>query len=88
VNRRILIIDLDCPFGINHFDLVECDSCAIEDTTVNTGLVTTWDGTYSGNTTFNITWDTSDLWTDPPTTATVHFDHTHVTVTNTTADTS
>lgn len=24
---RTLIVDLDCPFGINHFNLVECDQC-------------------------------------------------------------
>jgi len=27
VKRRILIVDLDCPFGINHYDLVDCEEC-------------------------------------------------------------
>ncbi len=27
MKRRTLIVDLDCPFGINHFDLMECDMC-------------------------------------------------------------
>jgi len=27
VKRRTLIVDLDCPFGINHFDLVDCNEC-------------------------------------------------------------
>lgn len=27
MKRRILIVDLDCPFGINHFDLMLCDEC-------------------------------------------------------------
>lgn len=31
MKRRILIVDLDCPFGINHFDLMDCDQCATVD---------------------------------------------------------
>lgn len=27
MKRRILIVDLDCPFGINHYDLVDCGEC-------------------------------------------------------------
>ncbi len=35
MKRRTLIVDLDCPFGINHFDLLLCDRCVNMDTLVD-----------------------------------------------------
>ena len=31
MKRRTIIVDLDCPFGINHFDLIPCDDCLEHD---------------------------------------------------------
>jgi len=40
VKRRVLIIDLDCPFGINHYDLVDCEECQTQEILLDKTLQT------------------------------------------------
>ena len=92
---RTLLVDLDCGFGNNHFNLVDCEECVAVASHIaggfqvipeSSGIWTTTPavttGTVyisSGTTTVTPQWSTGDSG---------HYDHMHITVDNTSADTT
>ncbi len=78
---RTLIVDLDCAYGINHFNLVPCDECLATNEKVNTLIATPFvqDSSHTFQWTTNDTADYTVTYSGGSSTTAAHFDHLHVT---------